>query len=287
MRGIQETNLEEEDCNERQKIKISVEYKELNNNESSNKTLVDDLVNDMKENTDTNKLLNIIMDDIKKQESSFKDKLSKRRKLKQNDISVSTSKSEIKENKENNEHKEESNIAVSEEKENHDNSNIKEEDLNIKEPVEKSSSDMLKQSKFKILNEKIHLNLENYNKEYTSYFFTSLVERFCDGIYRLKNEHLKKYSETCRIYQNQIKEMEFLLNDEDQHADSLTEIVDSLKEEKQQELQRIEDHYKNLINEYVMNFKSYGLKNNSGIQLLEEKQKLVMFDLINENILNK
>ena len=62
-------------------------------------------------------------------------------------------------------------------------------------------------------------------------------------------------------------------------------IVESLKEEQEVELVRIDEHYNNMINEAHDNFKNVGFKNNQGIQYLEEKFKLDIFNLIN-NILH-
>lgn len=97
-------------------------------------------------------------------------------------------------------------------------------------------------------------------------------------------EKFNKYTETCRNYHSQIKEMEFLLTDDDQHRESIIMIIDSLKEEKQQEIDRMEEHYNKVIEEAMINFKTFGVKENSGIQLIEEKFKLDLFNLINDSI---
>jgi hypothetical protein len=46
-------------------------------------------------------------------------------------------------------------------------------------------------------------------------------------------------------------------------------------------LDRVEDHYNKLINEAQASFKNFGFKNNPGVQLIEEKFKLDMYNLIN------
>ena len=84
--------------------------------------------------------------------------------------------------------------------------------------------------------------------------------------------------------------MEFLINsaseeDDNNHKDSLQVILDALKEEQQHELDRIEDYYNKLINDAYSNFKNFGFKNNSGIQIIEEKFKLDTFNMMND-ILN-
>ena len=74
---------------------------------------------------------------------------------------------------------------------------------------------------------------------------------------------------------------------DDMHQESIKNIIDSLKEEQEHELDRIDDYYNNLISEAQANFKSYALKANPGIQLIEEKFKLDMYTLINAILVPK
>jgi hypothetical protein len=77
------------------------------------------------------------------------------------------------------------------------------------------------------------------------------------------------------------------LDSEDQHKEGIRNIVESLKEEQDHELNRIEDHYNKMISEAQASFKNFGFKNNAGIQLIEEKFKLDMYNLINMILLPK
>jgi len=109
------------------------------------------------------------------------------------------------------------------------------------------------------------------------------------------DEKYQKYVEVSKNYQSQIKEMEFLIHggkiivninrntvdSEDQHRDGIISIVEALKEEQEQELERIEDHYDKLVIEAQNNFKNISFKNNPGVQLIEEKFKLDLYNLIN------
>ena len=142
-------------------------------------------------------------------------------------------------------------------------------------------------TKYKHLHETIQAHVDGFESEVNSYFFSNVFMRFNETINNIMNERFFKYTEACRNYQNQIKEMEFLINDEDQHSESINLIVESLKEEKQQELQRMEEHYEGILEEAINHFKISGLRNNSGIQLTEEKYKLEFFNLINEAITPK
>jgi hypothetical protein len=302
-------------------MKISVEYKELNNTQISNEKKVKVLVDDI--NKDGDNLKEAILNDIKKQGESFKERLMRKRKKNQENKSKQCSRqctpkkdgdrdnNEVKlENSlnlnvvktlnfdnfertaNNNDPTSESNLL------NKDNSEEKRIIIDTIDEIEEKDTqeeeyenteikpvELKLLSKHKNLFDEIDLNLENYNKEFNAYFYQSVFQRFSETIDRLMNEQFKKYTETCRIYQNQIKEMEFLMNDDDQHQESINSILESLKEEKQQELDRIDYHYQNLIDESISNFKMFGIKNNSGVQLIEEKLKLDMFNLVNNTIL--
>lgn len=317
---------EQEESNNRQKMKISVDYKDLTNNQMSNEKKVKVLVDDINK-MDGDNLKEVILNDIKKQGESFKERLMQRRKRNQDNKSRQCSRQcspkredrEIENNLESvlshdvvknlnfdnlENHTEEVDSTISTHNTHLENDSINPLKPNLEKRIiidsieEADEKDVLEDenptkpnyepkllSKHKNLFDEIDLNLENYNKEFNSYFYHSVFQRFSETIDRLMNEQFKKYAETCRIYQNQIKEMEFLMNDDDQHQESINSIIESLREEKQQELDRIEYHYQNLIDEAVSNFKMFGIKNNSGVQLIEEKLKLDMFNLVNNTIL--
>lgn len=130
-------------------------------------------------------------------------------------------------------------------------------------------------------------NLKTYLLEVNEYFYTHLFQRFSDNIKSIYAQRLKKYMETTRIYHSQIKEMEFIQSEDSNHSESLTEIIKSLKEEKDEEIEKMNLHYETIIEDAVNEFKSYGIVNNSGVQLLEEKFKLDITNLINEFVLPK
>jgi hypothetical protein len=58
-------------------------------------------------------------------------------------------------------------------------------------------------------------------------------------------------------------------------------VIESLKDERQHELDKIDDNYNKLISEAQNSLKNFGFKNNPGIQLIEEKFKLDMYNLLN------
>lgn len=103
------------------------------------------------------------------------------------------------------------------------------------------------------------------------------------------DEKYTRYVEVHQTYHGQIKEMEFLLtteNDENK-KENIKAIIDSLKEEQEHELDRVEDNFNKLIIEAQSNFKNLGFKSNPGVELIEEKFKLDMYNLINGILVNK
>ena len=63
----------------------------------------------------------------------------------------------------------------------------------------------------------------------------------------------------------------------------IQQIIDSLKDEQQNQIAKIEDEFNRLIVSKVNEFKINSFKNNSGIQLMEEQLKLDIYSLINES----
>jgi len=143
--------------------------------------------------------------------------------------------------------------------------------------------------KHKQMFNEIKETIESFICEFNQYFYEHLFQKFIEQIQKITDEKYQKYIEISKNYHSQIKEMEFLINssgdEESDHKESLKGILDALKEEQQNELDRIEDHYNKLINDAYTNFKNFGFKNNSGIQIIEEKFKLDTFNMMNE-ILN-
>jgi len=99
-------------------------------------------------------------------------------------------------------------------------------------------------------------------------------------------EKFQKYSETSESYHNQVKEVEFMLEAEEdsERQKPLRLIIESLKEEQQHELELIDDHYEELFEQCYTNYKN-SAKMNNGVQLLEEKFRLEIYNQIN-NIVN-
>ena len=60
-------------------------------------------------------------------------------------------------------------------------------------------------------------------------------------------------------------------------------IIESLKEEEKDQIDKIIDEYNNNINNLISDFKQNSIKKNIGIQLIEEQLKLDIITMINDS----
>lgn len=113
------------------------------------------------------------------------------------------------------------------------------------------------------------------------YFYGHLINNLGDKLLDIIDEKLTKYIEIYKGYNSQIKEMEFIMDEDRQHKESVYLIINSLKEEMENELSNLDDHYNKNLEDTILDFKKFGIRNNLGVQLLDEKFKLEIVKLIN------
>jgi hypothetical protein len=126
-----------------------------------------------------------------------------------------------------------------------------------------------------------------YMNDFNQCFYTDIFEQFSSGLRELYESKYKKYIEIRNEYHNQIKENEYLLeNDENLNEEKKLEIqqtIDSLNEEQQHQIATVEDEFNRKIMDKISEFKLNSFKSNSGIQLLEEQVKLNIYSIINDS----
>ncbi len=126
----------------------------------------------------------------------------------------------------------------------------------------------------------------DYMNNFNEFFYQDIFEQFSSGLKELYELKYKKYIEIRNEYHNQIKENEYLLeNDENLTEEKKLEIqqtIDSLNEEQQHQIDTIEDEFNRKIMDKISEFRLNSFKSNSGIQLLEERIKLDIYSLIND-----
>jgi len=148
---------------------------------------------------------------------------------------------------------------------------------------EKEEENFLGPKKGFILKE-IKNSIDSFIKNYNKIYFQSTCLKFKDSFKKIMDEKFKKIEEISANYNNQIKEIEFLLasNDEDYEKNiPLNKILDSLIEEQQHEIALAHEYYDKLINDTYTNYKNNDVKS-KGSQLIEEKLKLEIFNHIND-----
>ena len=127
----------------------------------------------------------------------------------------------------------------------------------------------------------------DYMNNFNEFFYQDIFEQFSSGLKELYELKYKKYIEIRNEYHNQIKENEYLLeNDENLTEEKKLEIqqtIDSLNEEQQHQIDTIEDEFNRKIMDKISEFRLNSFKSNSGIQLLEERIKLDIYSLINDS----
>ena len=128
--------------------------------------------------------------------------------------------------------------------------------------------------------------IAEYINDFNQFFYKEIFEQFSSGLKELYNMKYNKYIEIRNEYHAQIKENEYLLELDDnlskEKKEEIQQTIESLKEEQQHQIDIVDDEFNQKISDKISEFKLNSFKNNSGIQLLEEKVKLEIYSLINE-----
>ena len=126
-----------------------------------------------------------------------------------------------------------------------------------------------------------------YMDQFNNFFFKEIFEQFASNLKEIYDNKYKKYIDVSLEYHHQIKENEHLLENHKDFSEEkkaeIQQIIDSLKEEQQNQIATIEDEFNRLIVSKVNEFKLDSFKNNSGILLIEERLKLEIYSIINES----
>ena len=128
--------------------------------------------------------------------------------------------------------------------------------------------------------------INSYLNDFNKFFYKDIFEQFSLDLQELYEMKYKKYIEVRNEYHNQIKENEYLLENDDnltnEKKEEYQQTIESLNEEQQHQIGVIEYEFNKKIIDKISEFKRNSFKNNNGIQLLEEKVKLDVYSLINE-----
>ena len=184
-----------------------------------------------------------------------------------------------------------------EDEENEDNKDSEKDIININKTKEKDNKDDKKElmdskinqipAKFQSAYYQVESLMNEYMNDFNEFYYKEIFEQFSSQLRELYELKYKKYIEIRNEYHTQIKENEYLLdNDENLNEEKKTEIqqtIDSLNEEQQHQIATIEDEFNRKIVDKISEFKLNSFKKNSGIQLMEEQVKLDIYSLINDS----
>ena len=159
--------------------------------------------------------------------------------------------------------------------------------LNTKEELENLPAITNIPLKFQLTYSQIEKLIMQYMDQFNNYFFKEIFEQFASNLKEIYDNKYKKYIEVSLEYHDQIKENEHLLENHEDYSEEkkaeINQIIESLKEEQQNQIATIEDEFNRLIVSKVNEFKIDSFKNKSGILLIEEKLKLDIYAIINKS----
>ncbi len=182
-----------------------------------------------------------------------------------------------------NEEKDNDNRVINEE-----NKDIIAENKNEKNILEDIPTDAIKVPlKFQSTYYQVESIMNSYIDEFNNFYYKNIFEQFSSNLKEIYDIKYKKYIDISVEYHTQIKENEHILENNDNLSEEkkseIQQIIDSLKDEQQNQIAKIEDEFNRLIVTKVNEFKINACKNNSGIQLIEEQLKLDIYSLINNS----
>ena len=157
-----------------------------------------------------------------------------------------------------------------------------EDEINKEETIQFSLENI--PPKFQNTYLRINNKINQYIDDFNTFFYKDIFENFFLKLKRLVDEKYNKYIEISTTYHSQIKEFEYLCEDEtnEDKKNDILFTIDSLKEEQQHEISKIEDLYNGIISAKIKEFKLTSCKTNPGLELMEEKLKLDIYTIINE-----
>ena len=133
---------------------------------------------------------------------------------------------------------------------------------------------------------KVEEKIKNYCEGLHINYYNEIFENFSIKLKELYDEKYKKYIQVNNEYHSSIKENEFKYENEDKIDENekihIQNIIESLKEEEKDQIDKILDEYNSNISALIEDFKHNCFKKNIGIQLKQEQLKLDIYTIINE-----
>ena len=169
-------------------------------------------------------------------------------------------------------------VIDSEDESNHSTKSLP--DVSQKNYIEKLPSNLRKT--FLEVEEK----LKSYVDQLNNYYYNEIFEKFLLQLKKIYDDKYEKYIKVNEDYHSNIKENEFILDNEEGLSEDdkmqIKNICECLREEQKDQSDEILYEYNNNIRILINDFKHNFFKANVGVQLLEEKLMLDIFKMMNE-----
>ena len=146
--------------------------------------------------------------------------------------------------------------------------------------------DICKINKYFLLKNKNNLfNLKNQIDEYIINYSNNIYDNnfiiLAEKIKSLYNEKYLKYYDIHNEYCSKIKNIKYLLsNDDDTDENEINDLISSMENQEKEIINKIKEDYCKLIDEEILNLKFNNLNNNS--TYLQEKMKCEIFSQLNK-----
>lgn len=179
----------------------------------------------------------------------------------------------------------EDNLINSEDLVNKSNNNLKRLASNIISPNESTSIlGEYKGPKHKVLFNNMNSSISNFLEDFKLLFFDQIFVKFYKNLNELLEEKHNKRFEIYYKYQSQISEMELMMNDDDNHKESIKIIIENLEEERKEDINKLNNEYEDILNKKLSEFKEQNIKGCPSINNIENKFKIDMLNSVNEII---
>ena len=140
--------------------------------------------------------------------------------------------------------------------------------------------------KFQETYTEVEIEMNRYVKDLNNHFYKDTFEMFSLELKELYDKKYQKYVEVNNEYHASITENEYQLENDDQLSEQqkleIQNIIDCLKEEQKDQIDKITDEYNQMIDSKIRDFKQTFFKKDCGINLMEEQLKLDIYTMINE-----
>ena len=140
--------------------------------------------------------------------------------------------------------------------------------------------------KFQETYTEVEIEMNRYVKDLNNHFYKDTFEIFSLELKELYDKKYQKYIEVNNEYHASITENEYQLENDDTLSEEqkleIHNIIDCLKEEQKDQIDKITDEYNQMIDSKIRDFKQTFFKKDCGINLMEEQLKLDIYTMINE-----